>query len=213
MLICLAQGTAHTQLLALLRFWPVALRTTGAMAAPPEIMSRLGCARMVLLAAHGTPNHASVSKLQADAVIDVMEKKAADLAKMTPDMRARMCSLASSAEWDPTDLGKIIALISKEKKQSTRSKMQKYTPTILDYFTAAEWAQMKGKNVVTAMDFLITRLHQLGGEVLVGAVQSVVHRAFVAPLWDGPCDRELEAAGVGLLQEGVRSARAQGRAS
>ena len=50
---------------------------------------------------------------------------------------------------------------------ATRTKMQKFTPNILNYFTSAEWDRMQGQQSLgVAVDFLITRLHQLGGRCL-----------------------------------------------
>ena len=42
------------------------------MSAPLDVMSRLGCARIVLARSKGTPQHEVVSRLQADAVLDLM---------------------------------------------------------------------------------------------------------------------------------------------
>ena len=137
------------------------------MAAPPEVMARLGCARMLLLRSKGTPQHAIVSRLQADAVIDLMQRQAVAIAAMSTDMRARMAALAIAGAWHPTDLANIMKLLHPPAPKQTvvRAQMHKFTPNILHYFTAAEWEQMRSRqqSLGVAVDFLIGRLHQLGG--------------------------------------------------
>ena len=140
-----------------------------AMAAPPEVMARLGCARMLLLRSKDTPQHAIVSRLQADAVISLMQRQAVAIAAMSTDMRARMAALATAGAWHPTDIANIMKFLHPPapKQIVVRAKMQKFTPNILHYFTAAEWEQMRGQQSLgVAVDFLIGRLHQLGGRCL-----------------------------------------------
>ena len=141
------------------------------MSAPRDVMARLGCARMLLMRSKDTAQHTIVSRLQADAVCDLMQRQAVDMANMAPDMRAKMGALATAGAWCPVDIAKIMSLVQPPPKPmpvvATRTKMQKFTPNILNYFTSAEWDRMQGQQSLgVAVDFLITRLHQLGGRCL-----------------------------------------------
>ena len=66
------------------------------MAAPPEVMARLGCARMLLMRSKDTAQHTIVSRLQTNAVVDLMQRQAVAMAAMTPGMRAKMGALATA---------------------------------------------------------------------------------------------------------------------
>ena len=141
------------------------------MAALPEVMARLGCARMLLMRSKDTAQHAIVSRLQADAVVDLMQRQAVEMADMAPGMRAKMGALATAGAWCPGDMAKIMSLVQPPaplpRQAAVRTKMQKFTPNILNYFTAAEWDRMQGQQSLgAAVDFLIGRLHQLGGRCL-----------------------------------------------
>ena len=129
-------------------------------------MARLGCASMLLMRSKDTAQHTIVSRLQADAVCDLMQRQAVDMANMAPDMRAKMGALATAGAWCPGDMAKIMSLVQPPapppKPVVVRTKMQKFTPNILNYFTGAEWDRMQSQQSLgVAVDFLITRLHQL----------------------------------------------------
>ena len=141
------------------------------MSAPAEVMARLGCARMLLMRSKDTTQHTIVSRLQTNAVVDLMQRQAVAMAAMTPGMRAKMGALATAGAWHPDDIAQIMNLVQPpapvQKEAVVRAKMQKFTPNILHYFTAAEWERMKGQQSLgVAVDFLISRLHQLGGRCL-----------------------------------------------
>ena len=138
------------------------------MACPPEIMARIGCARMVLARAAATPQRDIVSRLQTDAVVDLMRRQKDALAALGPDIRARVSALASGVAFRPDDLGRILQLLEppEPKPATPRADMQTYTPNIQHYFTESEWSGMKGRNIASAMDLLITRLLQLGAKCL-----------------------------------------------
>ena len=134
-------------------------------------MARLGCARMLLVRSKGTTQHTMVSRLQTDAVVDLMKRQPVAMAGMTPGMRAAMGALVTAGAWHPDDIVKIMNLAQPPapvpKQAVVRAKMQKFTPNILHYFTAAEWERMKSQQSLgVAVDFLISRLHQLGGRCL-----------------------------------------------
>ena len=131
---------------------------------PPDIMLRLGCARMVLQRSKGKPIHELTSQTQAAAVVDVMKQLSKEVLAMGPDSRARVVALVAAGAWQPDDMTNIMKCLVPQK--AARAPMQKFTPNILHYFTAAEWAGMRGAKIGTAMDFLITRLLQLGGRCL-----------------------------------------------
>ena len=138
------------------------------MACPPEVMARLGCARIILSRNKGGAQHETVSRLQADAVIDLMKRQGPAIGALDPEVRARVAALATAGEWYSADLARILTLLvpPKPKDAKTRSDMQTYTPSILHYFTASEWSGMEGQGVASAMDLLITRLLQLGAKCL-----------------------------------------------
>ena len=114
------------------------------MACPPEIMARLGCARMILARSKGGPQHETVSRLQADAVIDLMKRAGSAITSLDPDVRARASTLATAGAWHPTDLARILTLLAEPKKATSRSDMQTYTPNVLHYFRGSEWSGMDG---------------------------------------------------------------------
>ena len=141
------------------------------MTAPPEVMARIGCARMLLMRSKDTAQHTIVLRLQTNAVVDLMQRQAVAMAAMTPGMRAKMGALATAGAWHPDDIAQIMNLVKPpapvQKEAVVRAKMQKFTPNILHYFTAAEWERMKGQQSLgVAVDFLISRLQQLGGRCL-----------------------------------------------
>ena len=131
-------------------------------------MTRLGCARMVLSRSQAMPQHDTISRLQADAVIDLMQRQSGAIRALCPEARARVSTLATAGAWCPADLARILKLLEPPmpKQATSRSDMQTYTPNILHYFTASEWSGMQGRGVVSAMDLLITRLLQLGAKCL-----------------------------------------------
>ena len=138
------------------------------MAAPIAIMSRLGCARVLLANKRGTAEHATLSKLQHDAILDLFTHHEGDMARMNAESRAKMASLASSGSWVPEHLAEILDHISPPEEQAVvatrkpRGKMQRATPEILSYFTRSEWDTFRNQGVRLAMSFLIERLVQLG---------------------------------------------------
>ena len=81
------------------------------MAAPPEVIARLGCARMLLMRSRDTAQHTIVSRLQKDAVVDLMQRQAVAMAAMAPGMRAKMGALATAGAWCPEDMTNIMSLV------------------------------------------------------------------------------------------------------
>ena len=136
------------------------------MAAPIAIMTRLGCARVLLANKRGAPEHSTFSKLQHDAIIDLFKLHEGDVCGMNAESKAKMASLASSGSWVPEHLASILDHISPPDTEvatrKPRGKMQRATPEILSYFTQSEWATFRGQGVRLAMSFLIERLVQLG---------------------------------------------------
>ena len=107
-----------------------------------------------------------VSRTQCDAIIDMMTSHAEDVGKMSPDMRSKMVALATSGAWHQDDLATILSLMAAPKRKAkgsrSRGPMQKATPNIIHYFLLSEWRDFQDKGVNLAMDYLITRLLQLG---------------------------------------------------
>ena len=102
------------------------------------------------------------SRIQCDAILDLMKHHATDLGKLSPDMRSRVASLASSGAWHKEHLAQILDRLTPKASNTARVKMQKVAPNIIHYFTRTEWEQFKNKGMHLAMDFLISRLLQLG---------------------------------------------------
>ena len=123
-------------------------------------MSRLGCARMLLGRSFGKPEHPIVSRLQSDAIVDLMKAEHEAMECMSPDNRCKMSSLAVAGKWAGDDLQKVLPMIEPPapKGSTHRPPMQKATPMILNYFTAEEWLSFNDKGVDHAMQYLITRL-------------------------------------------------------
>ena len=107
-----------------------------------------------------------VSRTQCDAIVDMLTCHAEDVGKMSPDMRSKMVALATSGKWHQDDLATILPLMAAPKHKArgagSRGPMQKATPTIIHYFLLSEWMEFQDKGVNLAMDYLITRLLQLG---------------------------------------------------
>ena len=103
-------------------------------------MSRLGCARMLLGRSFGKPEHQNVSRLQSDAIVDLMKTEHKAMECVAPDNRCNMSSLAVACTWAGDDLQKLLPMIEPPapKGPATRPPMQKATPMILNYFTAEE---------------------------------------------------------------------------
>ena len=86
---------------------------------------------------------------------------------MDPEARAKVAALVASSVWHPDDMEEIMSRLAPPPgAKASRHPMQKFTPNILHYFTAAEWQSMKGVRIGAAMDLLTSRLLQLGGRCL-----------------------------------------------
>ena len=112
---------------------------------------------MLLARSFGKPEHSTISRLQSDAIIDLMKHDQKGMHDMSPDHRAKMSSLAAASRWAAADLQKLMAMMEPPLAKPPRLPMQKATPTILHFFTAEEWDSFQKKGVNLAMSYLITR--------------------------------------------------------
>ena len=105
---------------------------------PQEIMARLGCARLVLQCSNGKPGHEMASRMQAEAVLDLMKRSAKAILKMGPEARAKVTALVASSAWHPGDMEEIMSRLAPPPGEvAAHHSMHKFTPDILHYFTAA----------------------------------------------------------------------------
>ena len=73
------------------------------------------------------------SRIQCDAIMDMMKHQAEEMGHMSPDMRSKMASLASSGAWHQDHLAKILDQMAppQPKAKAARGKMQKAAPNII----------------------------------------------------------------------------------
>ena len=114
---------------------------------------------MLLARNFGKPEHPTVSRLQSDAIVDLLQVEHKAMEVLAPDDRCKVLSLAVSCKWAGDDLQKLLPKIEPPapKGPVARPPMQKATPMVLNYFTADEWLAFKDKGVNLAMSYLITR--------------------------------------------------------
>ena len=75
-----------------------------------EMKARMGAARVVIEGGQlSAAARASFSKVQATAVVDAIEKAAANL---QPEMLAELCNFATSVPWEEPDLERILNSLS-----------------------------------------------------------------------------------------------------
>ncbi len=81
-------------------------------------------------------------------------------------VRARVHSLVMQCKFDDDDLRKIVAVMEATAPVLRKSKRpnQVFFPSILDYFTAAEWKGFEGRGISDAIELLTTRLLEFGGD-------------------------------------------------
>ena len=70
--------------------------------------------------------------------------------------------MASSGAWHEEHLAQILDRLVPKASSHGRVKLQKVSPNIVHYFTRTEWEGFQNKGVHLAMDYLISRLLQLG---------------------------------------------------
>ena len=160
------------------------------------VMARLGCARILLAKALGSPRHELVSRTQKDAVLDLLKNNKEALAAMDAEGRAALVTLANSASWYPGHDEEILAFLEKlvPKPKAPRRPMQTFMPSILDYFTDAEWTKMQGAQAPQKMDALLSRLVQLGGRNLSEPCKAKL------------CSLLMHLQGIGAATQGTKKA-------
>ena len=140
------------------------------MASPRDvfqsIMTRLGCARMILLRSFGRGEHPTVmelvSRTQKDAIKDAMGRSPKLMARLDHEERAKMVSLLTNCRFSDDHLQELLAIAAPHKQPRLPS--QKFFPNILGYFLQSEWDKMaEGRNIVGVMDTVVNRLLELGG--------------------------------------------------
>ena len=110
-----------------------------------EIKARMGAARVVIEGGKmSAAARASISKVQATAVVDAIEKAAANL---RPEMLAELCNFATSVPWEEPDLERILNSLSSVGTQPSRKRrraQQNFT-ILMDFFTEADWKKHRGE--------------------------------------------------------------------
>ena len=108
-----------------------------------DIKARVGAARVVLEGSSlSVAARASISKVQAIAVVDSVAKAAADL---QPEMLVELCNFATTVPWAELDLERILNSLSSIGAQPSRKRRraQLNFTNMMDFFTADEWMQMQ----------------------------------------------------------------------
>ena len=119
-----------------------------AMAAliPRGIMARIGAVRVVLEQVKGTSTHAAISKLQRDAMIDLLGRQVLDV-----DTKASVSTELLQAQWAGDDhvviLNSLVApaAVQASGGQKRRRSQQSYE-AIVDYFTEESWEVLLGSD-------------------------------------------------------------------
>ena len=107
-----------------------------------EIKARMGAARVVLEGRTlSAATRASISKVQAIAVVDAIAKSAANL---QPEMLVELCTFATSVPWEELDLERILDSLSSVGAQPSRKRrrVQQNFTSLMDFFTADDWTHL-----------------------------------------------------------------------
>ena len=128
-----------------------------------EMKARMGAARVVIEGGQlSAAARASFSKVQATAVVDAIEKAAANL---QPEMLAELCNFATSVPWEEPDLERILNSLSSVGTHSSRKRrraQQNFT-ILMDFFTEADWKNIAASNSKDGvLGAIIRRAWQLG---------------------------------------------------
>ena len=128
-----------------------------------EMKARMGAARVVIEGGQlSAAARASISKVQATAVVDAIEKAAANL---QPEMLAELCNFATSVPWEEPDLERILnSLSSVGTHRSRKRRRAQHNFTILmDFFTDADWKNLAASTSKGGvLSAIIRRAWQLG---------------------------------------------------
>lgn len=109
-----------------------------------DIKARIGAARAVLESpAISAAASVSISKVQTSAIVAAIEA-AATGGSLQPEDCAELCQFATTAEWQQTDLERILqalAMVSVPPCRKRRRAQQNFT-AVMEYFTEADWKSL-----------------------------------------------------------------------
>ena len=119
------------------------------MASPRDVfqsvMTRLGCARMILLRSFGWGEHPTVmvlvSRTQKDAIKDAMGRSPKLMARLDHEERAKMVSLLTNCRFSDDHLQELLATAAPRSHKQPRLPIQKFFPQHLGLLPAVRVGQ------------------------------------------------------------------------
>ena len=129
-----------------------------------QLRARVGAARLLLQRNQGSPNFTNLSRLQADAIRDLIQKS---ISQVSASFKAELAELLLSVAWAPLDGEALISsLTPKDAPQirTGRRSQQRFSPAFLGYFTESQWASFCDSSLeaYAKLDILLTHSGAIG---------------------------------------------------
>ena len=129
-----------------------------------QLRARIGAARVLLQRHQGSPNLTNLSRLQADAVREVIRQGSAQL---SATFRAELAELLMTVPWAPSDGEAVISSLTPKGDPEIRTGrrcQQRFAPAFLSYFTEAQWVALSDASIdaYTKLDTILNHMGALG---------------------------------------------------
>ena len=111
-----------------------------------QLMRRIGVARVVVNATVGEPNYETVSEIQKDAVLELLQDAmAAWRGRPTGQDVATIAEQAMRVQWFPDHLDEVLGVL-RGRSQTKRRKQQQYS-SLSNYLSDQGWTQFLATNL------------------------------------------------------------------
>ena len=104
---------------------------------PRDIRARLGTARLILSEHDGRPSHAAISRVQASAIVDLLQRS-----DLVPSMRADILDVVCQMKWHGDDAKSVLDVLAPQHiapPSLKRRRVQQNYLSILQFFTESLW--------------------------------------------------------------------------
>ena len=149
---------------------------------------RLGAVGAALRNVAGSDQHEAMSRVQANAVVAMLNR---GWATISPDDKAALAIMANNVDWYAGHDMPILAILAKEASGNSRNAQQKYT-TFVEFLTEDNWRKLMPADgevppSEACLHLIIQRVLRLGG-------YSVRERTtkLVTPMWLLMCEPSVE---------------------
>ena len=128
------------------------------------VMTRIGCARLLLARSKGKQGHALTSRIQGQAITEALGRNPELLPGLSSEDRGKCLALLSQCAFLEGDMAALLKVVAPPRpREKTRLPNQVFFPEVLQYFTATEWATLNGKDIMACLSLFADRMLQLGG--------------------------------------------------